>query len=495
MAIDNNTHELIEQYLRGELEGRELSAFLDRLGSDAPFREEVELMGEIEQAIREKDVTGLRESLSQIISDNSETNRAFFGLAEEIDRISDFRLEEDEIDTLGSSLHRLHLKNHQRSSMETVHDLNKKEEEIIAETDSMLLSDEDELLFKEIEQAVGEKDITELRSNLETISRHIPSHNICAEQIEEYISGRMSEDEQALMKREAGTNRSLASDIELYREIDRAVGEEDIMELRSSMEAISRSEVSHSRTSAQIEKYLSGELDQGSMASFEEELAINPGLIRDVNLHRETEEAIEEKDIMELRASLSRIRERKESPQEKTKRGITLPSAHRLAWYAAAASVILVLSIAGFIRSRSYTSSDIYAQYYSPYKGSVMFRSAPAGELSIETEAMMHFNRENYDAALSLFKKILKRNENNPAVNFYSGTIYQDRKLYDKALSSYAKVTEHNDNLLVEQARWYIALCYLESDKRRRALEEFRKIALEGGYYTTRALEIIEKLE
>jgi len=494
MVFDTYTYELIDRYLSGELEGEELSLFLGRLRHDSLLREEVEMMREVDDAICEKDVTGLRNTLSQIISEQNGSEAVFFGLAEEIDRISDLQMEEDEIGSLGNSIQRLHLKNHQRSRKETVHDLYTRKEEEKPASENMMLPDEDEQLFKEIEKAVAERDIMELRSNLEAISKHMPSHNICAEEIEQYLSGEMSPDQAGLMQQQAGSDSSLASDINLHREIDSAIGEKDIMELRSTLQQISRSEVSHSRTAAQIEMYLHNELDQESAASFEEELALNPGLARDVTLHRETEEAIAEKDIINLRASLQRIR-KKNKETRKVKRGITLPAAQRLAWYAAAASVVLVLSIAGVIKNRSYTDKDIYTQYYTPYKGAGTFRSATEGASLTESQAMVHFKRGEYGRALTLFKSILEENENNPAVNFYSGAIYQDKKMYRRAISSYTKVVEQKDNLLVEQAAWYIALCHLQRDERKKALERFRQIASEGGYYAKRAEEIIAKLE
>jgi len=494
MVFDTYTYELIDRYLSGELEGKELSLFLGRLRSDSLLREEMEMMREVDDAICEKDVTGLRTTLSQIISEQTLQESVFFGLAEEIDKISDLQMEEDEIGSLGNSIHRLHLKNHQRSHRETVHDLYTKKEEEKPVSDNMMLSEEDEQLFKEIEKAVSEREIMELRSNLEAISKHMPSHNICAEKIEQYASGEMSRDEAGLMQRQAASDSSLASDIQLHQEIDKAISENEIMELRSTLQHISRSEVSHSRTADQIEMYLHNELDQNSAASFEEELAINPGLARDVTLHRETEEAVAEKDIINLRASLQRIRQENKETR-KVRRGITLPAAHRLAWYAAAASVVLVLSIAGVIKNRSYTEKDIYTQYYAPYKGAGTFRSATTGAYLTESQAMTHFKRGEYDRALTLFNRILEENENNPAVNFYSGAIYQDKKMYRRAISSYTKVVEQKDNLLVEQAAWYIALCHLQQDERKKALERFRQIASQGGYYARRAEEIIEKLE
>jgi tetratricopeptide (TPR) repeat protein len=495
MATDNNTYELIEQYLNRELQGSELSEFSRRLVADAGLRSEIEMFREVEDANSEKDITELRENLSRIISAETTAKDPFFGLAEEISMVSDLEIEEGEIDSLGNSLQKLHLQNHQRSLSETVHDVYSSEEKEIADTENLMLSEEDEILFKEIEQAVSEKDIIDLRSNLEAISRNTSSYDISSEDIDEYISGDLNEDNTIQLELEAAINSSLASDIELMREIDHAVGEDDIMELRSSLEEIGRTGSSHSRGVSEIERYLDKELDTGSMASFEDELAINPGLVSEIELYEEVEEAIGETDIIGLRASLTAIRKEKESEEKKVKRGIILPGTQKLAWYVAAASVVLVLSLAGIIQKHTYTNNEIYTHYYEPYNSGGVFRSASNEYVGLKREAMAHFNHKEYDAALELFSQILKENENNPAINFYSGTIYQDKKQYDKALGSYKKVSAHNDNLFVEQARWYIGLCYLQREEKDEALEVFRGIASEGGFYKKQSEKIIAKLE
>ena len=501
MIPEVNKYELVEMYLGGELTGDQLEAFRTRLVDDPELAEILKLSQEIEDAMSEKDVMELRGNL-QDISDSFDFNEtfspeiseAYFGLAEEIEDISDLDLDDEELKSFGNSLQKLHLQNHKKASKETVHQVYKNEVEPVSDTDSGEFSEADEMLFQEIQDAVMEKDVMELRANLETISRHMPAHNRTVEEIEEYVSGDLSDKEMEAMELEAEANMDLANDIQLYHEVNEALGEEDIMELRAALNIISENESSHARQYEEIESFLSDELDDLSLASFEEELAMNPDLAADVKLFREVDEAIGEKDVMELRASLQNIRKTEENEKNKEVRGIRPPKTQRILWYTVAASIVLILGIASFVRNQSYSNQEIYRDYYQTYKVGI-FRSADNSTDNLMSDALKQFNESNYDVALKLFHQILAENDNNPAANFYVGVAYQEEKDYGKAIQSYTKVVKQNDNLFTEQAQWYIGLCYLQRDEKDKALQVFKEIASSDGYYASKATDIIKKLD
>lgn len=493
--MDNDIYRLALQYLDGGLQGAQLGGFLKRLKADEGLRAEVGMLREVDEAIGEKDVAALRENLGSIISGRDKPMGAFFGLAGEIDKISCLQMEGSEIGRMGDPIQKLHLQNHWRSSKETVHNVYGGEGAENTDTGNMQLPEADGALFEGVREALSEKDIMALRSNLSTISRHMPSHNIPPLEIESYISGDIDGDRVAMLERLARGNSGLASDIGLHREADRAAAEKDIMALRSALGEISRSGASHSRTANEIGRYLEGGLGESQLASFEGELATNPGLARDVALYRGAGEAIREKDIMSLRSALAHVREENGAGGKKVKRGIALPRPQRLAWYVAAASVVLLVGLAGLIKSRRQSTEKAYAQYYMPYNGDGVFRSAPSGAQTLERGAMAHFNNGEYGRALELFRQVLGQDGDNPAINFYSGAVYQEREQYGEAIGSYEKVESHGDNLFVEQARWYMALCYLKRDEKEEALEGLRSIASAGGYYKEKAEGIIAKIE
>lgn len=503
MVLDHNTYELVELFVNGELQGDQLVAFQQRLASDPDFAREVEIFGEIEEALGESDVMELRSNLQNIAAEDykqdlseQELEDTFFGLAEEIENINDFDIEEDEIYGIGNSLQKLHLQNHQKSVNETVHQVYKENaDDVNFDADAELLSEEDELLFNEIELAVGEKDVIELRSSLETIAKHMPLHNHSVEDIEEFLDGELSADDRINFEADVEANPDLAFDLNLYKEINEAIGEEDVMELRHNLAMISENETSHSRSVDEIEEYLSSELTEENLASFEEELIVNPDLVAEVQLYKEIDEAVAEEDIMQLRASLESIKIEEEHSRNKEKRGVVLPNAQKVVWYTVAASIMLILGIASFIRNQSFSSEELYRNYYQTYDAGTVFRSANSTEDILINQAMEAFNEKDYSEALNLYTKVLAEDETNPVGNFYAGMALQEEQRFEEAINSYQKVVTHADNLFVEQAEWYIGLCYLQREERDKAVRQFRKIVAAKGYYGNMAEELLRKLD
>jgi tetratricopeptide (TPR) repeat protein len=260
------------------------------------------------------------------------------------------------------------------------------------------------------------------------------------------------------------------------------------------LKQIMGSETSHTRSIKDIDEYLNGNLQEGAVASFEDELMMNPGLAAELSLNIEINDAVGEKDIMSLRERLQAIsKEERESGTEK--RGFITSRRKQIIWYAAA-SIILLIAISGMLRNKTYSDQQIYTEYYQPYNGIAnTSRSAATDEGSLMGEAVRQMNRNDYASALNILKGIHEKDQDNYACNFYSGISYQEKGEYSKAVNSFAKVVSHADNLFVEQSEWYIGLCYLNNDERDKAIRQFRKIASARGYYQERSKSILKRFE
>jgi hypothetical protein len=72
---------------------------------------------------------------------------------------------------------------------------------------------------------------------------------------------------------------------------------------------------------------------------------------------------------------------------------------------------------------------------------------------------------------------------------------YQETGQAGMALQAYQNVVRDRDNLFVEQAQWYIGLCYLQSENRKKAYQQFKKIAGSESFYQEKAAAILRKIE
>ena len=104
-------------------------------------------------------------------------------------------------------------------------------------------------------------------------------------------------------------------------------------------------------------------------------------------------------------------------------------------------------------------------------------------------------NNQEYETALNLLQEVISKDTDNAVGHFYSGVTLQELGRYHRAIEEYQAVVINKDNLFVEQAEWYIGLCYLQTSESEKAIKQFKKIANEKGFYQPKAVAILNKLE
>ena len=418
---------------------------------------------------------------------------AYFGLSEEVSNPVNLSVEDEQELQMGNYLQKLHIKNHQISSREVVHDLFNEKEDISA-ADNQLMSPEDERLFAEVRDAMSEKEIMDLRSNLRSIANSISIHERSFEEIENFVNGELEDEIATMIKEEMFENPALANEIELQYEVNSAIEEYDVMKLRNRLKAIMANEYSHSKSIEEIDNYIYDEMDEYELAHFEEELMENSGLVEDLAFHKDVDKAVAEADVMALRAMLQQI-----SMEEKEKNseilGVNSPNRKNLYWYAAAATIVAMFAISSLLSHTPQSDQQLYASYYQPYKvGSNVSRSAVTSVDKLNI-AIREIDKGNYASALTMLEKASKAGNDGFSISFYSGVAFQELGQYKSAINSFTEVVRHGDNLLVEQSEWYIGLCYLRIDERDKALKQFKNIVDRKGYYRDKSRKLLKQLE
>jgi tetratricopeptide (TPR) repeat protein len=255
-----------------------------------------------------------------------------------------------------------------------------------------------------------------------------------------------------------------------------------------------QNEYSHSHNAGEIDSYLDGELDEHTLALFEEELIENSGLVADVSFHREVNRAILETDVMALRASLKDISVTQQNqPDEKL--GVTSPRRKSLIWYAAASVILLMFVVTSLLRNKTYTNQQLYTYYYQPYKGIDNVSRSAVDAYSGLSSALREIDHGNFKAALKSLDNTSVAERDGFSTFFYSGVAYQELGEYKRAINSFSEVVKHGDNLLVEQSEWYIGLCYLRIDEREKALAQFKAIVARKGFYREQSRNLMNQME
>lgn len=68
-------------------------------------------------------------------------------------------------------------------------------------------------------------------------------------------------------------------------------------------------------------------------------------------------------------------------------------------------------------------------------------------------------------------------------------------KEYNNADKKFQAIIDNKFSLYLEQAEWYLGFCYLMTDKTDQAKKQFKYIAEQNGYYSSKAIEILNRIK
>jgi hypothetical protein len=146
------------------------------------------------------------------------------------------------------------------------------------------------------------------------------------------------------------------------------------------------------------------------------------------------------------------------------------------------------------LSDRNMENKEIFETYFRPAEPGLTYRSEEnLADLELRT-AMQNYENGNYEQALRGFENILRSDSTRIGLNLYSGISQMEIQRYKDANASFRKIVDNRYILYIEQAEWYLAFCYLMTDDRKKAEEQFGMIADQKGYYFRQARKILKKI-
>ena len=249
----------------------------------------------------------------------------------------------------------------------------------------------------------------------------------------------------------------------------------------------------------EIDKYLNREMSADELSDFENKLRLNKAFAEEVKLNREIKEALNETDVLEFHAQLESIYmelKAEEKTSEEKRKGSKILHLSYTKWYYAAASITLLFGIATllFMLLRPSLNERLYSQYYNPYDASNIVRSDKNKNIDKFQNAIELYNSKEYDKSWSLLKEETSLNPNNMRAYIYRGTSAMEVNNFEDAIKCFQSIITDNSSLYIEQAEWYLALCYLKIDENEKAIEIFKKIESKDGFYKKQAGILLKDL-
>ncbi len=240
-----------------------------------------------------------------------------------------------------------------------------------------------------------------------------------------------------------------------------------------------------------IERHIAGEMSDAEKQWFLKELDGNEKLRNEVNLRKRTDEILKDRNVMSLRNKLSEI--------EKTRNGAIEPSktskkSNFIKYAAVIAGVALIGSLTLF-SGKHLSNDEILKRYYKTYEPPTSQRSANIETDEDFTLALEFYNTRDYEKAAILFNKVLENKPNDMQTVLLKGVSNFEEQKYPEAKQSFNKVIDNKDNLYIDQAQWYLSLCYLNTNENDKAIQLLKVIVKDNGNYKDEANKIIRELK
>ena len=495
MTRNTNYYEQIEDYCLEQLSQELKLEFETELAENVELREEVALWKEIQIALAEKEVLKLRDKLKIVTTSenskslNSNTFDVFPGFTE-IEDITE-NLSPEELINYFDSLPKVHAYHHETTPDENIHQFYKKQNGKKVSSVDEDFDDIDLTEFDGLEEAILEKDILQLRNTLSQVAKTIEPQ-FTVEEIDEYLSGELAGSDLIEFENDLLQNRSLRKEVQLHKEVETALLENDILDLRSKLAGILKSETSWNVSEESIEDFIDGVLEGELLNEFNSELLDNTDLAAEVELRKQINEAINESDIMKLRAELVMARDAADTQKVK----MLIPEAktkHLSYWKTSVAIVILLLGVAGVLRNGVISADRTYDAFYEAPLWAT--ERAVSNEMSFTQHInTLYANAQYADLVKELDRKGVDISAN-PVFGFYKGASFQNLNRINEAINAYSEVIKHGDNLFVEEAEWYRSLCYLKTGDKIKAKNELLAVIERKGHFEKDAKAVLRRIK
>jgi TolA-binding protein len=240
-----------------------------------------------------------------------------------------------------------------------------------------------------------------------------------------------------------------------------------------------------------IERYIAGEMGDEEKQWFEKELEGNANLRTEVDLRKKTDLALKNQNIISLRNKLSEIEKRRREAEVTVRKPI-MPVYLK---YAAAITVVAVIGGTWLFNGNTAGNDEIINKYYKSYEPPASQRSGQVIDNADFTLALEFYNTNDYANAALFFSKVVAGNPKDmQSVLLYGVSTFEDKK-YPEAKISFTTVIDDNNNLFIETAKWYLALCYVKTNEKEKAIGLLQVITKEVGIYSKDARKIMRKLK
>jgi tetratricopeptide (TPR) repeat protein len=194
--------------------------------------------------------------------------------------------------------------------------------------------------------------------------------------------------------------------------------------------------------------------------------------------------------VIDLRQKLAEIeRKRKVSSPSR------IPGKKVLLGVAATIAGFILLGSIAIFGNHYMTNDELINKYGISFEGVYASRSTTDNVNDDYTKGVDYYNIHDFENARRYFSKIIKADPENMASTMYCGTSNFELKNYPTASEMFNKIINNNDNLFIEDAELYLALCYIQTDDNKKAIDLLKQIKDSRSIYRKDAANILRHIK
>ena len=239
-----------------------------------------------------------------------------------------------------------------------------------------------------------------------------------------------------------------------------------------------------------IERYNAGEMNESEKTWFEKELTHNKELRNEVELRRQTDKILEDQVVIQLRNKLTAIESQRSVPDPARNR-----AKHMAIRYAAVFTGLVMIGCLIILSRKPLTADEVLGKFYTSYEVTVSTRSIQAESNPDFKRAIEYFDVHNYSSAAIYFSKVINSDPHNIESTMLYGVSNFEESNYPEAVKSFNTVKENNNSMFVEDAEWYLGLCYLQTGEMEKAVDQFSSIRNSESIYRQKARKILRSIK
>jgi tetratricopeptide (TPR) repeat protein len=239
-----------------------------------------------------------------------------------------------------------------------------------------------------------------------------------------------------------------------------------------------------------IERYLNGKLSSQEKTAFENNLAQDADLKREVVLQQELTNTLKGEKIHQFRNVLQEVDADWKSEQGRIRR-LNIPRLSAIA----AAVLVLIIAYRFFLPSKQASATALLEEYYDTYPMLLTSRSSDENEVNEQlNQAISAYQNQDFESAATGFSEITEVTPDNLSYLFYQAVSLLESQKATEAIPVFQALLSQPKHSLNEQSQWYLALAHLQNEDFTAAKSTLEGIEA-GEFKYEEAQALLAKLE